>query len=83
MVALTRKSKLPVGICRGTIELIAVFVGWRLGGMIGVGTIISAFLIGFCIQITFKLLKFDVTGVKHETLDQTFKSLFNHKKRPV
>lgn len=83
MVALTRKTRLPVGVCRGIIELIVVFVGWRLGGMIGVGTIISAFLIGFCVQITFKLLKFDVTLVKHETLDRTFKLLFNHKKRPV
>jgi uncharacterized membrane protein YczE len=83
MVALTRKTGLPIGICRGTIELIAVFIGWRLGGMLGIGTIISAFVIGFCVQITFKLLKFDVTKVKHETLDQTFKLLFNHKKEPI
>lgn len=32
MVALNRKTGLPVGVCRGTIELLAVFVGWRLGG---------------------------------------------------
>jgi len=75
MVALTRKTGLPVGVCRGTIELIAVFVGWRLGGMIGIGTIISAFAIGFCIQATFKLFKFDAAGVKHETLDGTYKIL--------
>ena len=80
MVALTRKTGLPVGICRGTIELLAVFVGWRLGGMIGIGTIISAFVIGFCVQTTFKLLKFDATKVKHETLDQTYKMLFSNKK---
>lgn len=80
MVALTRKTGLPVGVCRGTIELLAVFVGWRLGGMIGIGTIISAFVIGFCVQTTFKLLKFDATEVKHETLDQTYKMLFSNKK---
>lgn len=72
MVALTRKTRLPIGICRGIIELIAVFVGWRLGGMLGIGTVISAFTIGFCVQITFKVLKFDATKIKHETLNRTF-----------
>lgn len=77
MVALTRKTGLPVGICRGTIELIAVFVGWRLGGMVGVGTILSAFAIGFCVQITFRILKFDATQITHETLDRTIVKLFH------
>lgn len=80
MIALTRKTKLPIGVCRGMIELLAVFVGWRLGGMLGIGTIISAFLIGFCVQATFKLLKFDSTAIKHETLDRTFKMLFKYEK---
>lgn len=75
MVALTRKTGLPVGVCRGTIELLAVFFGWRLGGILGIGTIISAFAIGFCVQTTFKLLKFDPTKVKHETLNQTYNML--------
>ncbi|AGK53597.1 YczE/YyaS/YitT family protein [Bacillus sp. 1NLA3E] len=83
MVALTRKTGLPVGVCRGTIELLAVFAGWRLGGMVGIGTIISALVIGFCVQSTFRLLKFDATKVKHETLDQTIKLLIAIKKEPL
>lgn len=79
MVALIRKTGLPVGVCRGTIELLAGFAGWRLGGMVGIGTIISAFLIGFCIQTTFNLLKFDVTAVEHETLGGTYKMFFSDK----
>jgi uncharacterized membrane protein YczE len=75
MVALTRKTNLPVGLCRGTIEVLAVLIGWRLGGLVGIGTVISAFAIGFCIQTTFRLLKFDATKVRHETLDATFKTL--------
>jgi uncharacterized membrane protein YczE len=81
MVALTRKTGLSVGICRGTIELFAVFVGWRLGGMLGIGTILSALFIGFCVQTTFKLLKFKVTEVRHETLDGTYKMLFGNNKK--
>lgn len=83
MVALTRKTGLPIGVCRGIIELLAVLVGWRLGGMLGIGTIISALAIGFCVQVTFKLLKFEATEIKHETLDQTLKMLFAAEKEPL
>ena len=75
MVAMTRKTKLPVGACRALAELTAVVIGWFLGGMVGIGTVISAFCIGFCIQITFRLLKFDVTAVRHETFMQTYSAL--------
>jgi uncharacterized membrane protein YczE len=75
MVALTRKTGLAVGICRGGIELAAVITGWWLGGMVGVGTVISAFAIGPIVQLSFRLLQFDVTKVQHETLDQTWKHL--------
>lgn len=75
MVSLNRRTGLSIGVCRGTIELLAVFVGWRLGGMIGVGTILSAFMIGFCIQLTFKLLRFEPSHIKHETLKQTYELL--------
>lgn len=73
MVALTRKTKLPVGICRGGIEVAALLTGWYLGGPVGIGTLISALGSGFCVQTTFKLVRFDITKVKQETLGQTFK----------
>ena len=73
MVALTRKTGLPVGLCRGGIEVAAVGFGWLLGGMVGIGTVISALAIGLCVQVTFRLLRFDPTGVRHETLAQTLR----------
>ena len=72
MVALARRTKLPVGLCRCIIELMATIIGWVLGGLVGIGTVISVIAIGFCVQITFKILKFDVTAVKHETLRDTY-----------
>ena len=75
MIVLARRTKFPVGLCRGAIELLATVVGWFLGGMVGIGTVISVVLIGFCIQLVFKLLRFDVTAVKHETLRDTFAAL--------
>lgn len=76
MVALSRKTGLPVGLCRGIIEFFAALAGWRLGGMIGFGTIFFAALIGFFIQTTFKLLNFDPTKIEHETIDVTIKKHF-------
>ena len=75
MVVLARKTKIRIGICRSTIEFIVTILGWFLGGMVGLGTVISVVGIGFCIQITFKLLRFDVTQVKHETILDTISLL--------
>jgi len=75
MVVLARKTKLPIGVCRGIVELTVTVVGWLLGGMVGVGTVIAGFAIGFCIQHTFRLFRFDATAVQHETLNQTRKNL--------
>ena len=68
MVALARKTKLPIGFCRGLIEILAVAIGWKLGGMVGIGTVIAAVMIGFCIQFTFWTLKFDAKKIRHRSL---------------
>jgi uncharacterized membrane protein YczE len=77
MVVLARKTKFPVGLCRGVIELCVTVIGWFLGGMVWFGTVIFVIGIGFCIQITFKIFRFDVTKVKHETLRDTYYSIKN------
>ena len=77
MVVLNRITKLPVGVCRSAIELAVTIIGWFLGGMVGIGTIISAIAIGITIQITFALLKFVPSAVEHETLNQTYKNIFH------
>jgi uncharacterized membrane protein YczE len=73
MILLKRKTKLPVGVCRSIVELSVTFTGWLLGGMVGIGTVISVIMMGLCIQTTFAIFKFDAASVKHETLAQTFK----------
>lgn len=71
MVVLERKTGLPVGVCRALIEASAVLFGWLMGGPVGLGTVLAAFGIGFCIQTTFSLLKFKTTDIRHETLRET------------
>ena len=75
MVVMARRTKLPVGVCRGIVEALTTLIGWLLGGMVGIGTIVSFIAIGPCVQLTFWVLKFDVTAVKHETMAETFAAL--------
>jgi len=79
MVVLNRKTKLPVGVCRSMVEFFVTLAGWLLGGMVGVGTVISVVAIGFCVQIIFGAFKFDATAVNHETLRQTYRNLVDRK----
>jgi hypothetical protein len=73
MVVLERKTHLPVGLCRTIVEGATVFTGWLLGGPVGLGTVLAAFGIGFCIQIVFSLFKFETTKIQHETLQTTLR----------
>lgn len=78
MVALERKTGLAVGICRSIIELTVCFIGWLLGGLVGLGTVIAVFASGLCVQIVFALLRFDATKVKHENIDVTLRAFKNY-----
>lgn len=80
MVAVTRKTGWPVGLCRGMLEVSVVIIGFFLGGMVGIGTVISAFAIGLCVQITFRIMHFDPTKTKHETFSVMFENIKKIKK---
>jgi len=76
MVALgKRMPKVPIGVIRGLIEGTVLFVGWLLGAKVGIGTVISVFGIGLILQFTFKLLRFDVKKIKHESVSDTVKEM--------
>jgi uncharacterized protein len=78
MVVINRKTRIPVGICRIMVELTITFAGWALGGMVGIGTVISGVAIGFFVQLVFNVLKFNPASVQHETLKQTYLNLKRH-----
>lgn len=73
MVALTKRTRLPIGVVRGSIEAVATLSGWLLGGMVGVGTVVSALAIGFCVQSSFALLRFDPTTIEHRSFAAPFR----------
>ncbi len=72
MVALCKRlHRLPIGVVRGIIEGGVLLAGWLLGAKVGLGTVISVFGIGFVLQFTFKLLRFEVKELRHESVSQT------------
>lgn len=72
MVALgKRMKKTPIGAIRGLIEGTVLVIGWLLGAKVGIGTAISVLGIGFVLQWTFRLLRFDVKNVAHENILET------------
>lgn len=76
MVALGKRfPKTPIGLIRGLIEGSVLLVGWLLGAKVGLGTVIAVFGIGFILQFTFKLLRFDVTTVVQEDILQTIRGM--------
>lgn len=68
MSELTKKTHLPVGIVRFFIEGSVFLVGWRLGGQVGIGTIIYVLGTGICMNLVYKVMKFDIASVRHRTL---------------
>ncbi len=76
MVALgKRMPRLPIGAIRGLIEGVVLVIGWLLGAKVGIGTVISVFGIGFILQFTFKVLRFDVKSIRHESMADTVRAM--------
>ena len=46
MVGLQQKTNLPIAVVRAFLEITVVTIGWYLGGIVGVGTLLFAFGIG-------------------------------------
>jgi uncharacterized membrane protein YczE len=60
MLALAARTGLPVGLIRGLLEGSVLGVGWLLGGVVGVGTVLFALGVGPAVQLAFRVLQVDV-----------------------
>lgn len=65
MVALTKKTNKSVRFVKNSVELLALTVGYVLGGSLGIGTAIMAIGGGYFFQFAFKTVNFDVANVEH------------------
>lgn len=57
MTGLNEKTGVRVGRVRTGIEVVVLTIGWLLGGVVGVGTLLFALLIGQSVAISFGLVE--------------------------
>lgn len=57
MTGITRITGYPVGLVRAVIEIVVLIIGWRLGGTVGIGTVVFAAGIGPLVQFFLKRLQ--------------------------
>lgn len=72
MIALVRITGKSVGLIRFIIELSVLVVGSMLGGKVGIGTLITVISVGPCVQLVFKMFKFDAKKLRHKNLKESF-----------
>jgi uncharacterized membrane protein YczE len=68
MTGLQRQTGRPLATVRSVIEISVVMLGWSLGGVVGIGTLMFAFGIGPCVATSMLFLQFcfaDHSGDKH------------------
>ncbi len=73
-------KKLPIGFVSIMLLSTATFIGWLLGGPVGLGTLICAFGAGPVMQFAFKTVGFDATTVKHQRLRESAAVIFKASK---
>lgn len=57
MIGLQQKTNTSIPLIRTVIEITAVTVGWLLGGIVGIGTILFVFGIGPCVGVGLTLVE--------------------------
>ncbi len=56
MTGISKRYDKPISLVRFSIEFIVVFIGWLLGGTLGLGTIIFAVFIGPFVALSLKIV---------------------------
>ena len=80
LVALAKRAgRIPIGVVSITLLSLATFIGWLLGGPVGIGTLICAFCTGPIMQMAFKSVKFDATQVNHQHLADSVRVFVDRK----
>ena len=80
LVGLAKRARgIPIGLVSIAILSTATLIGWLLGGPVGIGTILCAFGAGPVMQLAFRTVRFDATGIRHQRLRDSMKVLFSNR----
>ena len=76
-----RLHMIPIGGVNVIILSVVLVIGWLLDGPIGIGTLLSPFLMGFTQQLAFNLMKFEPKEVVHQDLFGSAKVLLGKRQQ--
>ena len=80
LVGLRRRSgRIPIGAVSVALLALVTLTGYLLGGPVGIGTLICAFVTGPVMQLTFRTVRFDPTTVRHQRIRATLRVFANAK----
>ena len=63
-----RMPHIPIGIVEIIQWGVVLLIGWRLGGPVGIGTLISTFGAGAVMQLVYSLLRFEPRSIQHRSV---------------
>ena len=75
MLLLNEKTGKSISFVRNSMEIIALIIGYILGGPVGIGTLIISIGIGYAVQFSFDIFKFDPQRVHHRSWDDEVEAL--------
>ncbi len=82
LVCLSKRfARIPIGVVSICLLAIATFIGWRLGGPVGLGTLFCAFLTGPIMQFEFQLIKFEAETVEHQNIVASVRVIFAKRRK--
>ena len=74
LVGLKRRCKrIPIGAVSILMLAAVTLTGYLLGGPVGIGTLMNAFVTGPIMQFAFRTVHFDATAVRHQRLHVSLK----------
>lgn len=77
LVGLSRRmKKIPIGIISICLLSLATFIGYLLGGPVGIGTLLCAFASGPIMQLAFISVRFNATTISHQKLIESAGVIF-------
>ncbi len=77
-----RLPRVPIGAVSIALLSTATFIGWLLGGPVGIGTLLCAFGTGPVMQLAFHTVRFDATRIRHQRLRDSLR-VFRSKQPPA
>ncbi len=76
-----RTSRVPIGAVSIALLSVATLTGWLLGGPVGLGTLVCAFLSGPIMQLAFRTVDFDATCIRHQSLPESLRVLLHTRRK--